>query len=111
MASEPPVPPPLNEVKTMKAGIHPVYELTKIVCVCGNVIETRSTVGKPELHVEICANCHPFFTGKQKLMDKAGRVERFRKRYLKPGERAAEKAAEQAAEKAAEKAAEAASQQ
>ena len=67
----------------MKAGIHPVYELTKIVCVCGNVIETRSTVGKPELHVEICANCHPFFTGKQKLMDKAGRVERFRRRYSK----------------------------
>ena len=67
----------------MKAGIHPVYELTKIVCVCGNVIETRSTVGKPELHVEICAACHPFFTGKQKLMDKAGRVERFRRRYSK----------------------------
>jgi large subunit ribosomal protein L31 len=84
MASERPMPPPLNEVKTMKAGIHPVYEMTKIVCVCGNVIETRSTVGKPELHVEICANCHPFFTGKQKLIDKAGRVERFRKRYSKP---------------------------
>ena len=67
----------------MKAGIHPVYEPTKIVCVCGNVIETRSTVGKPELHVEICAACHPFFTGKQKLMDKAGRVERFRRRYSK----------------------------
>ena len=67
----------------MKAGIHPVYATTKIVCVCGNVIETRSTIGKPELHVEICANCHPFFTGKQKLMDKAGRVERFRRRYAK----------------------------
>ena len=67
----------------MKAGIHPVYEPTRIVCVCGNVIETRSTVGKPELHVEICAACHPFFTGKQKLIDKAGRVERFRKRYSK----------------------------
>jgi large subunit ribosomal protein L31 len=67
----------------MRAGIHPVYKPTKIVCVCGNVIETRSTFEKPELHVEICASCHPFFTGKQKLLDKAGRVERFRKRYQK----------------------------
>ena len=65
----------------MKAGIHPVYKPTKIVCVCGNVIETRTTVEKGELHVEICAACHPFFTGKQKLIDKAGRVERFRRRY------------------------------
>jgi len=65
----------------MKAGIHPVYEPTRIVCVCGNVIETRSTVGKPELHVEICAACHPFFTGKQKLIDTEGRVERFTKKF------------------------------
>jgi len=67
----------------MKAGIHPVYKPTKIVCVCGNVIETRSTNDKDEMHVEICASCHPFFTGKQKLLDKAGRVERFRVRYSK----------------------------
>jgi large subunit ribosomal protein L31 len=67
----------------MKAGIHPIYKQTKIVCVCGNVIETRSTFDKDEMHVEICAACHPFFTGKQKLLDKAGRVERFRKRYSK----------------------------
>jgi large subunit ribosomal protein L31 len=67
----------------MKAGIHPDYHMTKIVCVCGNVFETRSTFGKDELHVEICAACHPFFTGKQKLVDKAGRVERFRRRYEK----------------------------
>jgi large subunit ribosomal protein L31 len=67
----------------MKAGIHPMYRATRIVCVCGNVIETRSTHDKDELHVEICANCHPFFTGKQKLLDKAGRVERFRRRYAK----------------------------
>jgi large subunit ribosomal protein L31 len=67
----------------MKAGIHPVYKPTRIVCVCGNVIETRSTHDKDELHVEICAACHPFFTGKQKLLDKAGRVERFRRRYAK----------------------------
>jgi len=69
----------------MKAGIHPVYEPSKITCVCGNVIETRSTV--KDYHVEICSACHPFFTGKQKLVDKAGRVERFRKRYSK-GEKA-----------------------
>ena len=67
----------------MKAGIHPVYKTTKIVCVCGNTFETRTTIDKDELHVEICSACHPFFTGKQKLMDKAGRVERFRKRYSK----------------------------
>ena len=63
----------------MKAGIHPKYEMTKITCACGNVIETRSTV--KDLNVEICSNCHPFFTGKQKLVDTAGRVERFKKKY------------------------------
>jgi large subunit ribosomal protein L31 len=71
----------------MKKGIHPPYHDTKIVCVCGNVIETRSTV--KDIHIEICSNCHPFFTGKQKLVDTAGRVERFRKKYArgaKPGE-------------------------
>jgi large subunit ribosomal protein L31 len=70
----------------MKAGIHPVYEPVKVVCVCGNAFETRSTYGKPEMHVEICSSCHPFYTGKQKLMDKAGRVERFRRRYEKKTE-------------------------
>jgi large subunit ribosomal protein L31 len=63
----------------LKKGIHPKYMRTKIVCVCGNVIETRSTV--PEIRVEICSNCHPYFTGKQKLVDTAGRVERFRRKY------------------------------
>ena len=63
----------------MKEGIHPTYELTKITCACGNIIETRSTV--KDLHVEICSNCHPFYTGKQKLVDTAGRVERFKKKY------------------------------
>ncbi len=82
----------------MKAGIHPIYKATRIVCVCGNVIETRSTNDKDELHVEICANCHPFFTGKQKLLDKAGRVERFRRRYSKSDASKAEAAAETAAE-------------
>jgi large subunit ribosomal protein L31 len=63
----------------MKKGIHPVYELTTITCACGNVIETRSTV--KNIQVEICSACHPFFTGKQKLVDTAGRIERFNKKY------------------------------
>jgi large subunit ribosomal protein L31 len=63
----------------MKEGIHPNYELATITCACGNVIETRSTV--KDIKVEICSACHPFFTGKQKLVDTAGRIERFRKKY------------------------------
>ncbi len=64
----------------MKDGIHPQYEETVIKCVCGNEIPTRST--KKDIRVEICAKCHPFFTGKQKLTDNAGgRVDRFKKRY------------------------------
>ncbi|MDC7126880.1 MAG: 50S ribosomal protein L31 [Spirochaetales bacterium] len=63
----------------MKSGIHPNYEMTKIKCACGNVIETRATV--KDMEVEICSKCHPFFTGKQKLVDTAGRVERFNKKY------------------------------
>jgi large subunit ribosomal protein L31 len=63
----------------MKDNIHPKYEPTTITCACGNVIETRSTA--KDIHVEICSACHPFFTGKQKLVDTAGRIERFRKKY------------------------------
>jgi len=63
----------------MKTDIHPKYSLTTVTCACGNVIETRSTA--KEIKVEICSKCHPFFTGKQKLVDTAGRVERFKKRY------------------------------
>ncbi|MCL1813540.1 MAG: 50S ribosomal protein L31 [Treponema sp.] len=63
----------------MKAKIHPKYENTTITCACGNVIETRST--SRDIKVEICSACHPFFTGKQKLVDTAGRIERFRKKY------------------------------
>ena len=63
----------------MKDKVHPDYKEATIACVCGNVIHTRST--KPSIHVDICSNCHPFFTGKQKLMDAAGRVEKFTKRY------------------------------
>ena len=65
----------------MKEGIHPKYDATRIVCSCGNIVETRST--KSEIHVEICSACHPFYTGKQKLMDVAGRVDRFNRRYGK----------------------------
>jgi large subunit ribosomal protein L31 len=63
----------------MQEKIHPKYEVTRITCACGNVIETRSTA--KDLKVEICSACHPFFTGKQKLVDTAGRIERFRKKY------------------------------
>ncbi len=63
----------------MKEGIHPEYKKAKVICACGNTFETRSTVS--ELHVEICSACHPFFTGKQKLVDTAGRVEKFLKKY------------------------------
>ncbi len=65
----------------MKEGIHPRYEASRIICSCGNVIETRST--RKEIHVEVCSACHPFYTGKQKIMDVAGRVERFNRRYAK----------------------------
>ena len=63
----------------MKKDIHPKYAPTTITCLCGNVIETRSTAD--DIHVEICSACHPFFTGKQKLVDSTGRVERFRSKY------------------------------
>jgi len=63
----------------MKEKIHPKYGDSTIVCVCGNVVRTRST--KPEIKVEVCSNCHPFFTGKQKLVDSAGMVEKFKKKY------------------------------
>ena len=63
----------------MKAGIHPEYVETTITCACGEVVHTRST--RPGIRVEICSKCHPFFTGKQKLVDTAGRVERFQKKY------------------------------
>ena len=63
----------------MKKGIHPKYKVTKIVCHCGNVIETRSTVDN--IHVEVCSACHPFYTGKKKAVASTGRVERFRTKY------------------------------
>lgn len=63
----------------MKPDIHPTYQAATVHCACGASFETRSST--PEIHVEICSTCHPYFTGKQKLVDTAGRVERFRQRY------------------------------
>ena len=63
----------------MKPGIHPEYHRCVVTCACGNTFETRSTVN--ELHVEVCSNCHPFYTGTQRLVDTAGRIERFNRKY------------------------------
>jgi large subunit ribosomal protein L31 len=65
----------------MKKEIHPNYREITVVCACGNTFKTRSTYKNDVLHLEICSNCHPFFTGKQKLIDTAGRVERFNRKY------------------------------
>jgi len=65
----------------MKEKIHPMYKESTIICACGEVIQTRST--KPSIRVDICSKCHPFFTGKQKFVDSAGRVEKFMKKYKK----------------------------
>jgi large subunit ribosomal protein L31 len=65
----------------MKADIHPKYNDLAITCSCSNTFVTRSTLTKPEMHVEVCSSCHPFYTGKQKIVDTAGRVERFRQKY------------------------------
>jgi large subunit ribosomal protein L31 len=73
----------------MKATIHPEYEEVTVICACGNVFKTRST-HKGDIRLEICSNCHPFFTGKQKLVDSTGRVEKFNRRYGKKKEAAVE---------------------
>lgn len=66
----------------MKPDIHPPYDKARIICACGNVIETRST--KKEVRVEVCSNCHPFYTGtRQRVVERGGRIERFRKKYGK----------------------------
>ena len=70
----------------MKEGIHPDYKKVKVTCSCGNTFETRSTFGKDEMHLDVCANCHPFYTGKQKIMDTAGRVDRFKQKYGRKGD-------------------------
>ena len=65
----------------MKKGLHPKYVESTVICACGNVVHTRST--KPNIHVDICSKCHPFFTGKQKFVDSEGRVDKFMKKYGK----------------------------
>ena len=67
----------------MKPEIHPDYQIATVPCACGNEFKTRSTL--PEIRVEICSNCHPFYTGKQKIVDTAGKVEKFRRRYAQAG--------------------------
>ncbi len=84
----------------MKEGIHPNYKEVEVRCACGNTFKTRST--KPELHLEICSACHPFFTGRQKLIDTEGRVERFSKKFgVQTSEQRKEAAKAAKAEKAA----------
>ena len=74
----------------MKKDIHPKYDVSTVTCACGNTFKTRSTIG--DIQLEICSECHPFFTGKQKLVDKARRVEQFRRKYEKFQKKAAPKA-------------------
>ncbi len=72
----------------MRADIHPAYNEVAVTCSCGNKFATRSTMGKPALHVEVCSECHPFYTGTQKIVDTAGRIEKFNNKY-KTGAKAA----------------------
>jgi large subunit ribosomal protein L31 len=65
----------------MKEGIHPDYHVVTVSCACGSKFETKSTIKGQAIRVEVCSQCHPFFTGKQKLLDTAGRIERFQKKY------------------------------
>ena len=75
----------------MKTEIHPAYQEVAITCSCGNKFKTMSTLGKDTLHIEVCSLCHPFYSGKQKLVDSAGRVDKFRKKYASFGTQAAAK--------------------
>jgi large subunit ribosomal protein L31 len=72
---------------SMKSDIHPEYATATVKCACGNTFQTRST--QAEIHTDVCAQCHPFFTGKQRLVDTAGRVERFRQKFAKPAAKSA----------------------
>ncbi|AQR64503.1 50S ribosomal protein L31 [Aquaspirillum sp. LM1] len=67
----------------MKAGIHPDYTEVNVTCSCGHVFQTRSTMGKENFHVEVCSQCHPFYTGKQKVLDTAGRIDKFKQKFGK----------------------------
>ena len=74
--------PRASKDDAMKPKIHPEYKEITVICSCGNTFKTRSTLGK-DLHVEVCSSCHPFYTGKQKIVDTAGRVEKFRQKYTR----------------------------
>ena len=87
----------------MRESVHPAYPTAKVHCACGATWETRSTGG--DLHLDICSNCHPFFTGKQKLLDTQGRIDRFNKKYANAPKAPVKKAAPVEAKKAAPKAA------
>ena len=65
----------------MKADIHPDYNEIKVTCSCGNIFETRSTFAEADMHIDVCSECHPYYTGKQKMLDSAGRVDKFRRKY------------------------------
>ena len=67
----------------MNTDIHPEYKVVTVTCSCGNTFATQSTYAKPDLHIEVCSACHPFYTGKQKTLDVGGRVDKFRQRYAK----------------------------
>jgi large subunit ribosomal protein L31 len=75
----------------MKKDIHPDYVVTEVTCTCGNTFTTRSTSASGTLHADVCSNCHPFYTGKQKILDTGGRVARFEARYAKKAPKAADK--------------------
>src|SRR5262249_4229581 len=74
---------PYPERKPMKKDIHPEYRVTEVTCTCGNTFTTRSTAANGIIHADVCSNCHPFYTGKQKILDTGGRVARFEARYAK----------------------------
>lgn len=75
----------------MKQNTHPNYKDVEVTCSCGNKFVTQSTLGKDSLHIEVCSSCHPFYSGKQKLVDSAGRVDKFRQKYASFGKKAATK--------------------
>ena len=75
----------------MKANIHPKYEEVKVTCSCGHTFTTHSTLDKKDLHLEICSECHPFFTGHQKLVDTSGRIDKFNKKYTRKAANQTEK--------------------
>jgi large subunit ribosomal protein L31 len=84
MATRPP--PERQETSLMKPDIHPEYQTTTVTCTCGNTFTTRSTARNGIIHADVCSNCHPFYTGKQKILDTGGRVARFERRFGQQGQ-------------------------